>query len=77
MSIAPAPSPGRRILSDVTVVAVFTPIDPLGATSVAVEGQDALDPETYLSLIDEAARRLTAYARSYRAAGRQDSRRRT
>lgn len=76
MSVAPAPLPGRRILTDVTVVAVFTPIDPLGATSVAVDGQDEMDLDTYLALIDAAAQRLAVYAHSYREARRQDSRHR-
>ncbi len=68
--------PVREALTDVTVIAIFTPLDPPGATSVEIDGQDTMDPDTYLALIDEAARRLATYARSYRTAMQEDLRRR-
>ena len=75
MRVPVVPSPVLEMLTDVTVVAVFTPLDPPGATSVEIEGQDTMDPDTYLALIDEAARRLAAYARGYRTALQEDLRR--
>ncbi len=54
--------------ADVSVAVVFSPLDPLGSTSVDIEGQDTLDHARYLALIDETAARLTHYAASYRAA---------
>ncbi len=74
MRVPALPPSLRAALTDVTVVAVFTPLDPPGATSVAIDGEDMMDPDTYLALIDEAARRLAAYARSYRTAMQEDLR---
>jgi len=70
-SVGPS-SVSRRVTRDVRVLVTFTPADPVGATEVALLGDDTPSVWRTYQLIDAAARRLAVYADAYRQAAEAD-----